>query len=77
MDNTSSPRPSSHSDAGVYLHRDFERKILGYTPSGPTDDTVLLLEQMFKHLPSEGKQNLVEDVGQLYKVWSSFFLLNY
>lgn len=28
---------------------------------GPADDTVMLLEQMFKHLPPEGKQNLADD----------------
>lgn len=44
------------------LHHDFGQKMRGYISTELNDDTVMLLEQMFKHLPSKGKQNLADDV---------------
>lgn len=40
----------------------FDQKLRGYICTGPIDDTAMLLEQLFKHLPSEGERNLVDDV---------------
>ena len=45
----------------VELQHDFGQKMRGYIPTGPADDTTMLLMQMFKHLPPEGKQNLADD----------------
>lgn len=40
------------------IHHDFDQKMRGYISTGPTDQTFMLLEQFFKHLPPDGKQNL-------------------
>lgn len=48
----------------VEMPADVWATLKGYVPLDANDDTVELLRETFKHLPSDGRHNLAENIIQ-------------